>query len=553
MTNSKYFLPLACGIAGVLAGVAAFVFTQDLSLPLQAALIAIAVCLAMTVPWVVRNVRDRREMKLVEIQFVDFLNTVRMCLMSGLSLPQSIQYAVEGKDGILAGELNQCLVRMRLGQTMEDSLKEFAKSLPLRSVQEFVTYSIVLKETGGNLAEPCEIMARDYRLGLVELTKHEFARRRFAIQLAILTLFPPLVWQGLGFATISAEVLVLVAGCALQFSLLVLGRSPRAVGYRGGARDWKFPVATVEPSRTDSYPADYEPLDTGELDSPVAQISQFRGSNFLRGEAMVEAVADFHDDGPTFSDVEPLWRTEFAPAGEIADDELILDTDAKKIWWNLQEAATLGKGILVACDEGIDAHKMFQRLMRLIPLNERVALVESTKTMELVHEFGIHLVTRPSNADGQGAIGVNQLIQAASNMNVRWLIVPESQHVDLLETLNQVSRHSAGLMMGVVARDARVAISVIESQMGETAALRTFRELVATQFSFVVQIRRLKNGEIRMVQLSEVAGLQSGGITLQEIFVWDPSTAETVATGMLPSIYEHFENQGMTAKKFYSN
>lgn len=567
MKSLKHSVPAqVSGAAAVTTVIATIFATRGLSIELQLAIVSVFTMIAVSVPWAWQNICDRREMRLVEIQFIDFMCSFRMYVMSGLSMSQAIQESIEGKNGILAGELYLCLDRARRGQSFEDSLNEFKATLALPAVQEFVVTIHVLKEVGGNLAEPVDTLARNYRMGLVEQSKQLYARQRFALQLAILILAPPLAWQGVGFANFSPAHLILVAGCALLTAILVAGRNPSRLRYRGTAHDWHYPGAA--PSRPlDSEtafaripahlrfgppPVPAEPLQLDQSASAttsVAEMSQFRGSQLLRGEDLSEETAEVslamaEDVGPMA--VEPIWRTEFVAASETPVAELVVDEDTKKIWWLLQETANLRKGILVVIAEGVDGKKAFQKLMKVIPAEDRVALIEDSKQLALVHETGIHLVGRPATEFGEQAVFIHQLIPAAIQMGARWVLLPDAGAMDSTAMLQYIGTRTTSSMMCVQARGAREGLRVFERRQNEDHEF--LRGTLSACFSMIVHVGKLEDGTVRLLSATELTGLHGSDYLLTPIFAFTPEgydqhgkpAGRTLSTGLLPKDMERY-------------
>jgi pilus assembly protein CpaF len=59
---------------------------------------------------------------------------------------------------------------------------------------------------------------------------------------------------------------------------------------------------------------------------------------------------------------------------------------------------------------------------------------------------------------------------------------------------------------------------------------RAIREQIASAFDLLVQIQRLVDGSRRITHISEVLGMESDVVTLQDIFVASPPTEDDAAT-----------------------
>jgi tight adherence protein B len=108
------------------------------------------------------NMWERRCRKLVD-QMVDGMTIMANGVRAGQSLQQSMERVVENIKGPLSQEFSLVLNKVRLGMSVEDSLKEFGERIPKQDVQMFVTSVVILKETGGNLAETFQTIVSTVR------------------------------------------------------------------------------------------------------------------------------------------------------------------------------------------------------------------------------------------------------------------------------------------------------------------------------------------------------------------------------------------------------
>jgi len=98
---------------------------------------------------------DRR-MTLFNYQLVDGLALMANGLRSGLSVQQSLELVVHELPNPISQEFNLIMNQMKLGVSLEEAFMNLAKRIPGEDIQMFVTAVVILKETGGNLAEAFE-------------------------------------------------------------------------------------------------------------------------------------------------------------------------------------------------------------------------------------------------------------------------------------------------------------------------------------------------------------------------------------------------------------
>ena len=80
---------------------------------------------------------------------------------------------------------------------------------------------------------------------------------------------------------------------------------------------------------------------------------------------------------------------------------------------------------------------------------------------------------------------------------------------------------------------------------------RALREQVASALDIVVQLSRLNDGSRKVVEFTEVSGMEGSTITTQTIFKFEQRGVENgkvlgdfVATGVMPSFMDRLERYG---------
>ena len=102
----------------------------------------------------------------------------------------------------------------------------------------------------------------------------------------------------------------------------------------------------------------------------------------------------------------------------------------------------------------------------------------------------------------------------------RFMPRPES-HCDMLEAMNTGHEGSMTTIHANSAREALVRIETMISLSGFTIQELAMRQMVSSSIDAIIQLSRGSDGTRRMMSLSEVSGMESGVISLQDIFVFD--------------------------------
>lgn len=112
--------------------------------------------------WIMSSMWETRCNKLTD-QMVDGMTIMSNGIKAGQSLTQSMERVVENMHGPLPQEFGLILNKIRLGMATEEALNEFGERIPRQDVQMFVTSVVILKETGGNLAETFQTITTTVR------------------------------------------------------------------------------------------------------------------------------------------------------------------------------------------------------------------------------------------------------------------------------------------------------------------------------------------------------------------------------------------------------
>jgi tight adherence protein B len=105
--------------------------------------------------FIVNNMFNRRLTRF-NVQMIDGLGLMANGMKSGLSIVQSLGMVKKEMPNPLSQEFEYVLQQQQLGISVEDAFQNMAKRLPSEDVNLFVTAVVILKETGGNMAETFE-------------------------------------------------------------------------------------------------------------------------------------------------------------------------------------------------------------------------------------------------------------------------------------------------------------------------------------------------------------------------------------------------------------
>jgi pilus assembly protein CpaF len=147
----------------------------------------------------------------------------------------------------------------------------------------------------------------------------------------------------------------------------------------------------------------------------------------------------------------------------------------------------------------------------------------------------ITLESRPANIEGKGEIKIRELVRNALRMRPDRIIVGEVRGAETLDMLQAMNTGHEGSLTTIHANSPRDALSRLETLVmtaGVELPHRAIREQIASAFDLMVQIQRLVDGSRRITHISEVLGMESDVVTLQDVFIAKPPDEASAHSGM---------------------
>jgi pilus assembly protein CpaF len=169
-----------------------------------------------------------------------------------------------------------------------------------------------------------------------------------------------------------------------------------------------------------------------------------------------------------------------------------------------------------------------------VPADERIVTIEDAAELQLQQHHVITLESRPPNIEGSGEIRIRELVRNALRMRPDRIIVGEVRGPETLDMLQAMNTGHEGSLTTIHANSPRDALSRLETLVltaGVELPHRAIREQIASAFDLLVQISRLVDGSRRVTHVSEVLGMESDVITLQDVFIARPPDEEAMASG----------------------
>ncbi|MDF0543056.1 CpaF family protein [Sphingobium sp. H39-3-25] len=214
------------------------------------------------------------------------------------------------------------------------------------------------------------------------------------------------------------------------------------------------------------------------------------------------------------------------------------------------------RNILISGGTGSGKTTMLNAMSEYISHSERILTIEDSAELQLRQHHVARLETRPANIEGRGEVTQRDLVKNALRMRPDRIIVGEVRAGEAFDMLQAMNTGHDGSMTTVHANTPRDALARIEQMIGMSGieiSPRSARAQIASAINVVVQSGRLADGRRRLLSLSEVTGMESDVITMQEIFRFRLTGRDEhgnvlghfEATGIRPRFLSELADQGI--------
>ena len=210
-------------------------------------------------------------------------------------------------------------------------------------------------------------------------------------------------------------------------------------------------------------------------------------------------------------------------------DMIQLGSLSEAMYLFLRIAALCRLNIIVSGGTGAGKTTILNALSELIDNQERIVTIEDSAELKLLQPHVVRLESRPANIEGQGQVTIQELIRNALRMRPDRIIVGECRGAETFDMLQAMNTGHDGSMSTLHANSAHEAINRLENMIlmsGHNMPNSAVKNYLKDAIDLIVHVARLRDGSRRVVQVTEVAGLENGDIKTQDIFKYNYTTNE---------------------------
>ena len=212
--------------------------------------------------------------------------------------------------------------------------------------------------------------------------------------------------------------------------------------------------------------------------------------------------------------------------------------------------------VLISGGTGAGKTTLLNILSSFIPADERIVTIEDSAELQLRQPHVVRLETRAPNIEGQGAVTQRMLLINALRMRPDRIVMGEcrgAEAVDMLQAMNTGHDGSITTLHANTPRDALSRLETMISMANLNLPDRAMRQQIAAAINVVVQVSRLSDGSRKVLQLSEIVGMEGDVITMQDIFTYERQGVDADgrvigryrATGIRPRFTERLTAWGI--------
>ncbi|WP_373778486.1 CpaF family protein [Glaesserella sp.] len=189
-------------------------------------------------------------------------------------------------------------------------------------------------------------------------------------------------------------------------------------------------------------------------------------------------------------------------------------------------AARSRVNIIVSGGTGSGKTTLLNALSSYISPTERVLTLEDTAELRLEQPHVVRLETRLAGVEKTGEISMQDLVINALRMRPERIIVGECRGAEAFQMLQAMNTGHDGSMSTLHAnspRDATARLEAMVMMSNASLPLEAIRRNISSAVNIIIQASRLNDGSRKVMNITEVMGMENGQIVLQDIFSYQPS------------------------------
>lgn len=194
-------------------------------------------------------------------------------------------------------------------------------------------------------------------------------------------------------------------------------------------------------------------------------------------------------------------------------------------------------------------------LSSYISADERIITIEDTAELKLNQEHVVTLEAKPGNVEGRGEITIRDLFRNSLRMRPERIILGEIRSSEALDMLQAMCSGHDGSLAVLHASSPQDVISRIETMIltsGVNIPMWAIKKQIASSLNLIVQQEQLVDGSRKITHITEVRGLRSEELVLQDLFSYEIEGVQDGKVkgawknhGVVPLFFNRFKKKGV--------
>ena len=245
----------------------------------------------------------------------------------------------------------------------------------------------------------------------------------------------------------------------------------------------------------------------------------------------------------------------FSKTPYTVDDLIKFGTATPEMFAFLQACIEARLNLFVSGGTGSGKTTTLNVLSTFIPNDERIVTIEDAAELQLRQDHVITLEARPPNLEGEGEITIRNLLRNAMHMRPDRIIVGECRAGEALDMLQAMTTGHDGSLSTGHANSPKDMLRRLETMVlmtGYQLPLRAIREQMSSAVDIIVHTARLKDGTRKIVNITEVYGVEDDEILTHDIFRFVQTgyhegkiEGSLQPTGIRPTFMGQFQRMGV--------
>jgi pilus assembly protein CpaF len=189
----------------------------------------------------------------------------------------------------------------------------------------------------------------------------------------------------------------------------------------------------------------------------------------------------------------------------------------------LQACVVARLNIIVSGGTGSGKTTFLNILSGFVPADERIVTIEDSAELQLQQPHVVRLEAQRPDLDGSGEVTIRDLVRNSLRMRPNRIIVGEVRGGEALDMLQAMNTGHDGSMTTVHANTPRDAIARLETlalMAGYEIPVGVLRRQIAAAVDLIVQQSRFRDGSRKVVNVTEVQGMEGDVVVMEDIFVF---------------------------------